>query len=85
MLGVWQDVNTLQKRTVFKSGSDIKKADSAATLSVDKSDEDDIQIIKVVESHQDEISRSGNTSEYLFLPSCILAFNLFYSFMMMVL
>jgi hypothetical protein len=65
VLGVWQDANTLRKHTLFKSGNDTKRTrDSAASLSVDKSDGDDIQVIKVVESHKDEISRSGNTSEY---------------------
>jgi hypothetical protein len=64
-LGVWQDANTFRKQMVFKAHSDIKMArDSAASLPVDKSDEDDIQVVKVVESHKDEILRSGNTGEY---------------------
>jgi hypothetical protein len=50
---------------VFKAHSDIKMTrDSAASLPVGKSDEDDIQVVKVVESHKDEILRSRNTGEY---------------------
>lgn len=69
VLGVWQDANTLRKRNVFKAGNDVKRTTySATSQSVDKTDEDDVQVIKVVGSHKDEISQSRNTSEYFFNP-----------------
>jgi hypothetical protein len=64
VLGEWQDANTLKKRPVFKTASDIKR--TGGSVNVDRSEEDDVQVIKMVDSHSDEISRSGNTSEYFF-------------------
>ncbi|XP_021913096.1 sentrin-specific protease 1-like isoform X2 [Zootermopsis nevadensis] len=70
VLGVWQDANTLRKRNVFKAGNDVKRTTySATSQSVDKPDEDDIQVIKVVGSHKDEISQSGNTMSIFQTPS----------------
>jgi hypothetical protein len=66
-LGVWQDANTLRKRPVFKTASDIKTAGDSVNM--DKSEDEDVQVIKVVDSHSDEILRSGNTSEYFFFFS----------------
>jgi len=72
ILGVWQDANTLRKRPIFGAAGDTKKTTCATLvdLSADDDDDDgdacdnDIQVIKVVESHASEISRSGNTSKY---------------------
>jgi len=78
VLGVWQDAKTLRKCPVFKAPNNVKRTGGSTTSpSMDKPDEDDIQVVKVVESHSDEISRSGNTSEccaFLFL--CKLPFKL---------
>jgi hypothetical protein len=62
VLGVWQDANTLKKRPVFTTDSDIKR--TGCSVNVDRSEDDDIQVIKMVDSHSDEISQSGNSSEY---------------------
>jgi hypothetical protein len=67
VLGVWQDANTLKKRPVFKTASDIKR--TGGSVNVDRSEEDDVQVVKMVDSHSDEISRSGNTSECFFFFS----------------
>jgi hypothetical protein len=70
---VWQDANTLRKRPIFRAAVNTKKTTGAAVvdLSADDDDDDDddacdndIQVIKVVESHASEIARSGNTSKY---------------------
>lgn len=67
VLGEWQDAKTLKKRPVYKTASDIKK--TGCSVNVGRSEEDDVQVVKVVDSHSDEISRSGNTSEYFFFSS----------------
>jgi hypothetical protein len=68
---VWQDANTLRKRPIFRAAANTKKTTGATIvdLSADDADDDaasdnDIQVIKVVESHASEIARSGNTSKY---------------------
>ncbi|XP_023708266.1 sentrin-specific protease 1 isoform X1 [Cryptotermes secundus] len=67
VLGEWQDVKTLKKRPVYKTASDIKK--TGVSVNVDRSEEDDVQVVKVVDSHSDEISRSGNTISIFQTPS----------------
>jgi hypothetical protein len=62
VLGVWQDANTLKKYPVFKTENDIKR--TGCSVNVDRSEDDDVQIIKMVPSHCEETSQSGNTSEY---------------------
>jgi len=83
---VWQDANTLRKRPIFRAAANAKKTTGATVvdLSADDDDDDaaaacdnDIQVIKVVESHASEIARSGNTSKYFGsflhkLTSCVL-------------
>jgi hypothetical protein len=64
---VWQDANTLRKRPVFKSTGDTKKTTGATLVDLsadDDASDNDVQVIKVVESHGSEVARSGNTSEY---------------------
>jgi hypothetical protein len=71
---VWQDTNTLRKRPIFRAAGNTKKTTGATVvdLSADDDDDDDdaaacdndIQVIKFVESHAIEIARSGNTSKY---------------------
>jgi hypothetical protein len=63
VLGVWQDANTLKKRPVFRTG---------CSVNVDRPEDDDVQVIKMMDSHGDEISQSGNTSEYFSYPSFLL-------------
>lgn len=67
VLGEWQDAKTLKKRPVYKTASDTKK--TGGSVNVDRSEEDDIEVVKVVDSHSDEISRSRNTSECFFFFS----------------
>ena len=84
---MWQDANTLRKRPIFRAAGNTKKTTGATLvdLSADDDDDDDddacgddIQVIKVVESHASEIARSGNTSKYFasflhkFTSSCVL-------------
>jgi len=85
ILGVWQDANTLRKRPIFRAADNTKKTSCATLvdLSADDDDDDacdnDIQVIKVVETHASEIAQSGNTSKYFgsFLnkltSSCVLS------------
>ena len=75
---MWQDANTLRKRPIFRAAGNTKKTSATLVdLSADDDDDDDdddaaaaaacdndIQVIKVVESHASEIARSGNTSKY---------------------
>jgi hypothetical protein len=67
---VWQDANTLRKRPVLKAASKTKKTTRATLVDLSADDDaaagdNDIQVIKVVESHSSEIARSGNTSKYI--------------------
>jgi hypothetical protein len=65
---VWQDANTLRKCPVFKAASNTKKTTGATLVDLSADDDDagdnDVQVIKVVESHSSEIARSGNTRKY---------------------
>lgn len=67
VLEVWQDANTLKNCPVFKTASDIKR--TGGSVNVDRSEEEDVQFVKVVDSHSDEISRSGNTISIFQTPS----------------
>lgn len=77
ILGVWQDANTLRKRPIFRAAGDTKKTTGATLvdLSADDDDDDDyacdndVQVIKVVESHNSEVARSGNSISIFQTPS----------------
>jgi hypothetical protein len=70
-VGVWQDANTLKKRPVFRTDGAIKR--TGCSVNEDRSeDDDDIQVIKMVDPHGDEISQSGNSSEYFSYHSFLL-------------
>lgn len=73
VLGVWQDANTLRKCPVFKAASNTKKTTGATLVDLSADDDDagdnDVQVIKVVESHSSEIARSGNTLSIFQTPS----------------
>ncbi|GFG37082.1 hypothetical protein Cfor_07922 [Coptotermes formosanus] len=74
VLGVWQDANTLRKRPVLKAASKTKKTTRATLVDLSADDDaaagdNDIQVIKVVESHSSEIARSGNTISIFQTPS----------------
>lgn len=76
ILGVWQDANTLRKRPIFRAADNTKKTSCATLvdLSADDDDDDDacdndIQVIKVVETHASEIAQSGNTISIFQTPS----------------
>jgi len=65
---MWQDANTLRKRPILRAAGNTKKTTDATLVDLSADDDDacdnDIQVIKVVESHASEIARSGNTSKY---------------------
>jgi hypothetical protein len=70
---VWQDANTLRERPIFRAAANTEKTTGATFVDLSADDDDDaaaatcdndIQVIKVVESHSSEIARSGNTSKY---------------------
>ena len=80
---MWQDANTLRKRPIFRAAGNTEKTTGATVVDLSADDDDDaacdndIQVIKVVESHASEIVRSGNTSKYFVsflhkLTSCVL-------------
>jgi len=79
---VWQDANTLRTRPIFRAAGNTEKTTGATLVDLSADDDDacdnDIQVIKVVESHASEIAQSGNTSKYFgsflhkLISSCVL-------------
>ncbi|KAJ9574293.1 hypothetical protein L9F63_026063, partial [Diploptera punctata] len=64
VVGVWQDTNTQRKCPVYRSGLSRKE-----TLPVQSSndDDDEIEVVKVVESLSKQIERSNNKSKYCYI------------------
>ena len=61
MIGMWQDTNTLHKCPVVRKSVSSRK-DSAVTVS--SSDDEEVEVLKVVEPLSKEEEKSGNTSKF---------------------
>ncbi|PSN56248.1 hypothetical protein C0J52_00378 [Blattella germanica] len=63
IVGVWQDANTLRKKPIFKSGAGLSNGRKYS------SEEEDIQIVKVIEAPNKQVDRSGNCISLFQTPS----------------
>ncbi|XP_069695143.1 sentrin-specific protease 1-like isoform X2 [Periplaneta americana] len=66
VLGEWQDANTLRKCPVYKGG---RRSETTASSQPKTDEDDDIEVVKVVDSPCEKISRSGNRLPVFQTPS----------------